>query len=146
MLEVACGPGQLACALRDSGLLDSYQGFDFAEKRIAAAKLNCPQYKFHVADAFTTDLFESVSYDVLVATEFLEHVTDDLKVIERIRAGARFIGTVPNYPYVSHVRHFTDTGAVHERYGMYFDQLTIAPIVRDARSHVLYLMEGIKRA
>jgi SAM-dependent methyltransferase len=145
VLEVACGPGQLACALRDSGLLQAYQGFDFADKRLAAARAACPGFAFEVADAFTTPLFDTVPYDVVIATEFLEHVNEDLQVIERIRPGARFIGTVPNYPYVSHVRHFADVAAVCARYAALFDDFTVAPIVRDQQGHVLYILEGRKR-
>lgn len=145
VLEVACGPGQLACALRDSGLLQTYQGFDFSAKRVAAARAACRGFAFEVADAFTTTLFETVAYDVVIATEFLEHVNEDLRVIERIRPGARFIGTVPNYPYVSHVRHFVDVAAVSERYAAMFDDFTVVPIVRDERGNVLYIMEGQKR-
>lgn len=144
VLEIACGPGQLACAVWDSGLVRSYHGFDFSEKRIAAAKLACPGFAFEVADAFTTTAFEALAYDTVIATEFLEHVEEDLRVLDRIRPGTRFIGTVPNYPYVSHVRHFVDTKAVSERYADRFEDSTAAPIVRDQQGHVLFLIEGIR--
>lgn len=146
VLEVACGPGQLACALRDSGLIDRYHGFDFSGKRVQGARKACPDYRFDVADALMTNLFVSVDYDVVIATEFLEHIEEDLRVVARIRTGARFIGTVPNYPYESHVRHFNDSAAVAERYANYFDDYSIAPIIRDERGHILYIMEGIKRS
>jgi len=145
VLEVACGPGQLACALRDVGLLERYCGFDFSEKRVAAARTACPEFAFEVADAFTTPLFNTVPYDAVLATEFLEHVTDDLQVLKRIRAGTRFIGTVPNYPYVSHVRHFLDEASVRERYAPFFHEFTVSSIVRDLQGHVLFLIEGVKR-
>lgn len=145
VLEVACGPGQLACALRDAGLLQKYVGFDFAAKRVEAARKSCPDYTFLVADAFATPLFEAPDYEVVIATEFLEHVHEDLRVLERVRSGARFIGTVPNYPYVSHVRHFVDEAAVRERYAPYFTEFSVASIVRDRQGNVLYLIEGIKR-
>jgi len=45
-------------------------------------------------------------------TEFLEHIEHDLDVIRFIRPRTYFVGTVPNFPYVSHVRHFQDCDEV----------------------------------
>ena len=145
ILEIACGPGQLACALRETGLLDAYTGFDFAEKRVAAARRVCPEFRFEVADAFVTTLFDDVPYDTVISTEFLEHITDDIGVIRRIKPGTRLIGTVPNYPYTSHVRHFRDVAEVAERYAAHFDDFTIAPLVRNEAGKILFILEGIKR-
>jgi hypothetical protein len=120
-------------------------GFDFAEKRVDAARRLCPDIRFEVADAFTTPLFDEVPYDTVISTEFLEHVNDDIGVIGRIRAGARLIGTVPNYPYVSHVRHFSSADKVLERYGEFFDDLTVFPVVRNRAGKTLFIVDGVKR-
>jgi SAM-dependent methyltransferase len=143
VLEIACGPGQLACALLDSGLISHYVGFDFSPKRVEGARRACPAYRFEVADAFQTSLFSEERYDTVVSTEFLEHIEDDLGVLKRIRRGTHFVGTVPNYPYVSHVRHFLDVAEVHARYGALIASLSITPIIRDDKGHVLFLMEGV---
>jgi ubiquinone/menaquinone biosynthesis C-methylase UbiE len=101
VLEIACGSGQLAAAIRDASLVESYRGFDFSSSRLDFARQTCPEFHFEVADAFSTDVFERYDYDTAIATEFLEHVEGDLDVLARLARGTRFIGTVPNFPFVS---------------------------------------------
>ena len=76
--------------------------------------------------------------------EFLEHVEKELDVLARIPAGTKIIATVPNFPYVSHVRHFDNVDQVRERYGSYFESLTVDAIRKNAKGRILFLMEGIK--
>jgi SAM-dependent methyltransferase len=145
ILEVACGTGQLARALLDRGLIDSYYGFDFSPKRIHHAQRVTPELKFEVQDAFGTDVYDTVRYRMLIATEFLEHVQDDLLVLRRLRRGTRFIGTVPNYPWKSHLRHFKDVPEVASRYGELFTGLDIVPILRKKTGETIFVMDGWKK-
>ena len=144
VLEIGCGSGQLAHAVYDSGVVDSYCGFDFAPARLAQARRNVPAYRFEVANAFDTDLYETVDYDLVITTEFLEHVEHDLAVIRRIRGGARILGLVPNFPYVSHVRHFKSADEVTERYGPFFKDFTVDAIPMKVPGSVSFLFEGIR--
>jgi SAM-dependent methyltransferase len=141
VLEIGCGSGQLASALRDWGVTD-YVGFDFAPKRVEWAEHTVPEFRFEVADAFTTSLYDDVPYDVVVCTEFLEHVERDLDVLSRLLRGRRVIGTVPNFGGGSHVRHFDDAGAVRARYRAVLDDLRVDSFPnRNGRVH--YLLDGI---
>jgi SAM-dependent methyltransferase len=140
VLEIGCGSGQLAMLLRDRDV-DEYVGFDFAPKRLAWARRQVPGYRFEVADAFATDLYATASYNVVVCTEFLEHVERDLDVIDRLRPGTRFIGTVPNFGGGSHVRHFDDPAGVRSRYGAVLADLRVDPFPNRA-GHVHYLLDG----
>lgn len=144
VLEIGCGSGQLATALRDYKLLTSYCGFDFSPKRIALARRQCPDLRFEIADVFQTDLFTTTPYDMVISTEFLEHVEQDLEVIAKVRSGAFFLGTVPNYPWTSHVRHFDTRDQVMERYSGYFADFDVFPIIRRKDNKIMYLMEGRK--
>jgi len=143
-LEIACGAGQLAMALHDMGLCENYRGFDFSVKRIEQARKILPNAQFHIADAFETELFDKADYDLVISTEFLEHINSDLDVLKRIKAGAHFIGTVPNYPWVSHVRHFQDAGEVADRYGPYFLEFNVCPILMKPAGQTIFVLEGIK--
>ena len=146
LLDIGCGSGQLALFLRDKGL-SRYVGIDFSTKKIEWAKTICPEFDFIAADAFKTDLFHSHDYDTVVSTEFLEHVEQDLDLIEKIRPGIHFYGTVPNFPGRSHVRHFTCTQKVYDRYGKYFQAFSVDEVLGVkfiSRDHKFYLMEGIK--
>ena len=145
ILEVACGTGQLASAIRDAGLVETYHGFDFSPVRLDQARVTCPELVFTVEDAFETSLFDELEYDCVIATEFLEHVDGDLEVLGRLKPGVRFIGTVPNFPYVSHVRHFTATAEVEDRYGATFESLSVVALRADELDKTFFLLEGIKR-
>jgi SAM-dependent methyltransferase len=141
VLDVGCGPGQLATVLRDTGL-KKYHGLDFSAKRIAWAKRICPQFTFTVEDAFESELFNELDYDTVVCTEFLEHIELDLEVISRIRCGTRFIGTVPNFAYSSHVRHFENVEQVKIRYQPFFDRLTVSEFFANDHGKVFFFLDG----
>ncbi len=141
ILEIGCGPGQLACLLRDRGIT-RYHGFDFSPKRIEQARRVCPELTFSVQDAFETDLFSEFDYQGAVCTEFLEHVEQDLDVLKRIRSGTRFLGTVPNFPFTSHVRHFADVDEVRRRYGSSFRDLGVDAFLADEKGKTFFLLEG----
>jgi len=142
-LDVGCGSGQLASLLKDKGI-ERYCGIDFSAKRIVQAKQACPEFDFVQADAFGTDLFETYGYDALVTTEFLEHVEGDLDIIFKIRSGARFLGTVPNFPFESHVRHFRDANEVAARYGPYFKDFRVDSFLSNDKGKTFFVLEGIK--
>lgn len=144
LLEIGCGSGQLAHALQDAGFLESYCGFDFSTHRLAQARAFCPGLRFEYADAFATDLYETCDYDSAVSTEFLEHVQGDLEVLAKLKPGTRFVGSVPNFPFVSHVRHFRNGDEVTARYGPLFDRLSVTAIPVDPKGKTLFLLQGIR--
>lgn len=146
LLEIGCGSGQLASALRDAGVLESYYGFDFSPRRLEQARLACPEFRFEIADAFQTDIYERYDYDLALSTEFLEHVERDLWVLSRLKRGTRFIGTVPNFPFVSHVRHFTRADEVAARYGPLFDQFSVTTVPLTSKGKLYYLIEGVRNS
>lgn len=141
ILEIGCGSGQLACLLREKAGC-KYVGFDFSEKRVEYARKANPDLSFLHEDAFKSDLFTTCDYDTVVCTEFLEHVEGDTVVLNKIRKGSRFYGTVPNFPFISHVRHFRDENEVRLRYGSRFRDLRIDRFLADAKGRVFFLLDG----
>jgi len=73
------------------------------------------------------------------------YVEGDLEVVQRLRRGARFIGTVPDFPYVSHVRHFTSCGEVEARYGKYFNTFSVDEFVDPVGNKKFFMMDGVRR-
>jgi hypothetical protein len=130
--------------MRDRGI-GAYHGFDFSPKRIDQARRICPEFTFSVQDATTTDLFTTVNYDTILCTEFLEHVEGDLAVLSRIKRGARFLGTVPNLPFTSHVRHFGSAGEVLDRYGNCLEDLRVDALLANPDGRVFFLLNGRTR-
>lgn len=142
-LEIGCGKGRLAALLRDKGFRN-YVGFDFSKEQIIVAKEMCPEFEFFVADALETDLYTTRQYDSVICTEFLEHVEDDIEVLKKIRSGARFYGSVPNFSFESHIRHFKAKADVEARYGFLFKEFRVDPFLLKRPKATIYVFEGIR--
>jgi 2-polyprenyl-3-methyl-5-hydroxy-6-metoxy-1,4-benzoquinol methylase len=145
VLDVGCGTGQLAAYLLDHGI-DSYFGIDFSAKAVEYARRNAPGGRFVVEDVRVSNVYDQVEHDVLVCTEVLEHVVEDLAVVGRFRPGTRCIFSVPSYSSEGHVRFFSDEAAVADRYGRYFGELEIVAFriasTRAVEENRIFLAEG----
>jgi SAM-dependent methyltransferase len=124
VLEIGSGLGRLAGFLLDQGVQE-YVGLDFSPKAVAIALRFAPRGRFVVGDARTTTLHEEVEHDIVICTEVLEHIEEDLLVVSRFRPGKRCICSVPNFSYESHVRYFRDAQQVAHRYGPFFGDLDV---------------------
>lgn len=144
VLEIGCGPGQFAEMLWDYGIRN-YMGLDFSAKAVEIAKTKAPRFQFLVDDARRSSIYSEFAYDVIVCTEVLEHIDDDLLVVSRFLPSKRCLCTVPNFPFESHVRHFTSVEEVIERYGSFFHKLSVSAL-RGTRSptEVFYLLDGVR--
>jgi 2-polyprenyl-3-methyl-5-hydroxy-6-metoxy-1,4-benzoquinol methylase len=143
VLDVGCGPGQFALLLRDAGV-PRYHGIDLSKNAVERAKAACPDYQFTAASVFDADLLERLDYDAVISLEFLEHVAEDVAVVRRIRPGARFYGSVPNFPNEAHVRHFADCAEVTERYGSYFTKFRVDAFLGCVEGLQYFLMDGVR--
>lgn len=113
ILEVGCGTGQLAHYLFDEGY-KNYCGFDFSHKAIELAKERVDQ-KFFVADALHMTSYDA-EYNTVVCLEVLEHIGNDLGVLELINTGTKIVFSVPNFDTESHVRWFLNERQIKSRY------------------------------
>ena len=141
VLEVGCGTGQFAHMLHDLGV-QGYTGFDFSCEgvEIASRRLDAD---FLVADAMTTDLFETVPYDAVVMTEVLEHIPDDVDMLGRIRPGTHVFATLPDFDCLDHVRYFLTRRDVRRRYGRALCGLQVETFRRELDGAHFHLMQGV---
>ncbi|WP_435749593.1 class I SAM-dependent methyltransferase [Thauera sp. AutoDN2] len=116
VLEVGCGTGGLAHLLKDRYPVE-YIGIDFSSVAVEKAikRTNNPD-SFLVADALSPELYNS-NLSTIVCTEVLEHIPQDLKLVELWPEGTHCICSVPNYDSQYHERFFKDEAEVIERYG-----------------------------
>jgi SAM-dependent methyltransferase len=149
VLEIGCGSGQLAALLLEQGI-DEYVGLDFSSVAIARARSNLPAGRFVIGDARTTRLHSEVEHDVVICTEVLEHIEDDLATLSRFTPGRRCICSVPNFAYPSHVRYFRDADEVKARYGLLFNELDVMTIrsPNSTREEVaqFFLADGVRNS
>jgi 2-polyprenyl-3-methyl-5-hydroxy-6-metoxy-1,4-benzoquinol methylase len=144
VLEIGCGPGQFASLLWEVGI-KQYVGLDFSPKAVEMARQTVPGFVFTVGDARVSTVYETATYDILVCTEVLEHISDDLLIVSRFKPGCRCIGTVPSFPHASHVRFFSSCDEVRRRYGPYFRDFDIVTFkAAHSPGQVFYLFEGVR--
>lgn len=146
VFEVGTGPGQFVVFLLDQVPGIGYHGIDFSPTAIEKARQNVPAASFAVADARDPAIHDAAgAYDAIVCTEVLEHIEDDLKVVSNFRPGSRCLCTVPNFPYESHVRHFTSAAEVADRYARFFDGFDVYALKSPGHGgQVYYLFDGVR--
>lgn len=122
ILDIGCGPGQLAEMLRDNGV-KQYAGIDFSQEAIN----NAPKaygFDFICGDIFKID-YSPFGFHQLIICETLEHIEKDLELIGKISnflRGNRFVFTVPTFNDAGHVRYFVSEEEVK---GRFKDKVTI---------------------
>ena len=67
ILEIACGIGQLAHAIRDMSLAESYLGLDFRPVAIKEAQIANLGMRFICADIFNDRSLEDEPYKILIS-------------------------------------------------------------------------------
>lgn len=96
VLDIGCGIGILQSYIKH------YAGFDFSAEAIKLS--NSP--KVFIGDVYDKTLYTD-NYDTFISTEVLEHV-DDIRVINNIPKGKRFIFSVPSFMCAAHLRTYTE--------------------------------------
>lgn len=145
ILDIGCGPGQVACVMGDTEQVDDYLGLDFSNKRIAQAQRVCPKFKFLQADVFTSDVLDNHDYDTVLLMEFLEHIDQDLEVLQRVKKGVYILATVPNFDAPGHVRYFGSVKEVEQRYQDHISDIRVDEILANDKGIKYFIIEGHKR-
>jgi len=147
VLEIGCGPGQLACLLLEQGVAE-YVGLDFSSRAIEMAERNVPNGRFIVGDARATNVHAEYDHDLVICTEVLEHIEDDIAVVSRFLPGKRCICSVPSFSFPGHVRYFGDTKEVITRYLGLFENLDVtcfkSPNSSVQSAYLFYLFDGVR--
>lgn len=143
ILEIGCGPGQLAHMLDEKGLVTDYTGFDVSNVAIDSARTRLPERHFVVDDAYKTDLVPGSTHDLVLCTEVLEHLTRDIDILKRVPKGRRVIATVPDFPSETHVRWFKSSSEARRRYKRCLRNLEVIPISSDGWT--IFVLDGVAR-
>ncbi len=145
VLDLGCGPGQFGEFVAEALPGIDYTGVDFSVEAIAQARQRCPRFRFEQAALPDAALMRSLPHDVVVCTEVLEHLEEDVEILASVPRGRTVIASVPNYDSFSHVRSFKTDAAVRARYAPWLQGLEIARIPMTA-SNVIWLFHGRRAA
>ena len=144
ILDLGCGPGQFADFIHKKIPAINYCGVDFSESAIELAKSRgLTKYNFIKAPLPLKDdgIYENA--DTVVCLEVLEHIDNDLDVIESIPSGKFIIASVPNFDSLGHIRYFNNEKEVVERYGHLFIDLKVFSCPLSGNS-ILWLMHATR--
>ncbi|MBM7623040.1 methyltransferase domain-containing protein [Sporohalobacter salinus] len=145
IIDIGCGPGQFANLLFDEGVTN-YKGIDFSKKAIELARKRNPEYKelFQTDNAYSSDIFSS-NYNIVILFEILEHISDDVSIVNRIKSGSQILFSVPNFNSESHVRFFKSKSQIIERYNKLISIDNIDTFTINESGGKIYLIHGIKK-
>jgi len=142
LLEVGCGTGQFAAWVQNR--MKYVLGIDFSKVGVEMARERCPDLDFVHGDIFDhAEIFSSLNYRTVIMYEVLEHIENDLGLLELIPHGKKIVFGVPNYDAMGHVRYFEDIQDVKDRYGkhiMFADE----DMQGNGKSRTIFILGGIK--
>ena len=142
ILDIGCGPGQFSRLCADVG--HPYVGLDFSEEAIKLARARVPEAEFHLVNVELDRLrIKEGNYDVITFIEFLEHVEDDLGILQSVPPGKNVILSVPNYGGMEHVRFFDSMESVVARYGSLLRITKYGELARGKKDRV-YVIAGVR--
>ena len=115
-----------------AGVDFSVEAIKFCRKKFAVEK-----ERFHRLDALNFLARVEYKSDVIICTEVLEHIDEDLAMISLIQKGTKFLATVPDFGGESHVRHFKTIDEIKQRYD---NCLQIDEIISFKGKHTIFLI------
>jgi lipopolysaccharide biosynthesis regulator YciM len=143
VLDVGCGPGQFSEYIMQQCPLLKYIGVDFSKVAVERARIRCPSATFIEENILNSEILTQHGYDTIILLEVLEHIEEDLTLLEKIPRGKILLASVPNFDSFGHVRFFKSSNEVKERYTSLFSTLTILPIsIRDLST--IFVISGVK--
>ena len=164
VVDLGCGNGLFAQCLKARGYCGSYLGLDFSRSAITAAlplveateehdypaeeELPQARYDFRVQDLRSwVELPGPETHETTyVCLEVLEHLEDDIDLVARVPARARFIFSVPNFWSESHVRVYDHVGTAFGRFGNLLDFHSWAIFPTASARGAIHLYECHRRA
>jgi trans-aconitate methyltransferase len=134
--DLGCGTGRFARILLDTGHDGGYIGLDFAPRLVEQAREHCPDGSFLLADLRDSPI---PAADVYVALEVLEHLEDDLVLLDSLPHAALMVLSVPSFESASHLRCFPRPGDASRRYEdlLFIETATTVPLPSGAFFHLL---------
>jgi len=114
VLEWGCGTGQFARMLTETNPGIKYMGMDYSSVAIQKAQETNPGLTFLCDDIFK--LFNIQIIDTYVALEVLEHIQNDISLVNKIPHGKKIVFSLPDFKAENHYRFFKNKKEIRSRY------------------------------
>lgn len=115
--DFGCGNGLFAkhCLQNERNYV---AGYDFSQIAIDNARRLNPDIseRFFLSELLVPEIYKQNNYDIAFFIEVLEHIDNDISILQCIPSGKRVIITLPNYDSDGHVRYFKNIFQVVDRY------------------------------
>lgn len=150
VLEIGCGTGSTAISAYNSGCLGRYLGIELNHAPAEIARLRGLDVITANIEQFDLSSYHQ-SFDVLWASEVLEHLTDPWTVIAKlvkcIRPGGQIVVSTPNVAHRSVILglirnkfDYTDSGVMDRSHLRWFTPKSLADLVQDAGTIIRQVM------
>jgi len=122
IIDLGCGTGRFAKLLEINGF-KNYVGLDFSITAIHIASEYCQSFSFGCYDLKEISQISKFvnEFEYIFLLEVLEHIDDDMKLLNSINQGKNVVFSVPPSNYKSHVRFFNTIDDVYKRYDHVFE-------------------------
>jgi 2-polyprenyl-3-methyl-5-hydroxy-6-metoxy-1,4-benzoquinol methylase len=144
IIDLGCGPGHFASLFNSQDNI-MYMGYDFSEEAIKQSisrnKSN-PNIKFKTQNLNYINLSGIDTF--YTSFEFLEHISFDLEILEKIKKENHILFSVPNYDSKGHVRWFKSFLEIKKRYSEILE-LSLIHEISISSNNKIYLCHGIRK-
>ena len=143
VFDLGCGTGQFMDLAYRSGIVVT-GGVDFSSEAIKMCQERIPTH----AILFSVQNLNQRPYtwlrpsSAITLFEVLEHILDDLSVLEALPSGQNIIFSVPSFKCENHVRLFQTPKEIEDRYA---GLLNIKSSIPFRKKHVIWLCNAEKK-
>jgi SAM-dependent methyltransferase len=143
LFDLGCGTGQFMDLAYRNGIIVT-GGIDFSPEAVRMCQDRMPTHAklFSCQDLNVRPYNWLCPASVITLFEVLEHIKDDLGVLDALPSGQRVIFSVPSYECENHVRIFKTETDVQDRYG---ELINLVEIVPSRKKHIIWLCRGTKK-
>lgn len=145
--DIGSGTGPFTHVLQTRGFpSNNYWGVDFSEKRVEISRNQFPAWNFEVGDILNVEIRKKFNnFNTFVIFEVLEHIADDIGLLESIPAGSFVILSVPNFADPGHVRFFRNRSQAMARYSPNIEFRSAITFRSNTRGMEWYALEGWRK-
>ena len=144
IIDLGCGPGHFPSLFnKEDGI--NYIGYDFSNEAIKQAtsrNLSNPNIIFKTQNLHYINLSNKDTF--YTSFEFLEHISFDMEILQKIKQGNHILFSVPNYDSRGHVRWFNSFSQIEKRYEGIL-KLNLIHEIDLGNSNKIYLCHGIRK-